>query len=219
LRRLAARCGTARIAEGPGGRDSLARMNSAAREPDPETRLGAFLARFDAAHQKLIRTLRTALRRRLPSANELAYDYPDSIVVSYSATQHAIDAVLALSVRAEGVRLYLMNSGKLADPNRLLQGSGNLARFVAIPSTGVWKSAAVQDLVAGALAAAKVAQPAVGKGILVIRSDEKVRAARRPTKKTCAQSSTARVERPLNGRRTPASATTGMRGVDSGAHR
>jgi hypothetical protein len=83
----------------------------------------------------------------------------------------------------------------------------------------VWKSAAVQDLVAGALAAAKVAQPAVGKGILVIRSDEKVRAARRPTKKTCAQSSTARVDRPLNGRRTPASATTGMRGVDSGAHR
>lgn len=53
-----------------------AALTTARREPqsDPESQLQRFIEKFEPEHQQLIRACRTALQRRLPSANELVYD-------------------------------------------------------------------------------------------------------------------------------------------------
>ena len=40
----------------------------------PETQLDSFIGKFDEQNQQLIRSVRSALRKRLPTAHELVYD-------------------------------------------------------------------------------------------------------------------------------------------------
>ena len=51
-------------------------------EPTPEAQLQSFNDRFDPKHQKLIRSVRAAVRKRFPTANELVYDYSSFFVLS-----------------------------------------------------------------------------------------------------------------------------------------
>src|SRR5690349_20702280 len=85
-----------------------------------ETELRSYLGRFDPRIQKLARSVRAALRRRFPTANELAYDYGTSVVVGYSPTDRGIDAIVALAARADAVRLYLSPGPQLPDPKGIL---------------------------------------------------------------------------------------------------
>jgi hypothetical protein len=62
------------------------------------------------------------MRKRFPTAHELAYDYSSHVVISYSATDRAIDSIVAIAGRADGVRLYLMHGPQLPDPKGLLLG-------------------------------------------------------------------------------------------------
>ena len=98
----------------------------------PEAQLRSFIDRFDPKDQKLIRSVRAAVRKRFPTANELAYDYTSPVVIGYSPTDRGIDAIVAISARADGVRLYFIQGPQLPDPKKLLLGSGKQARFVSV---------------------------------------------------------------------------------------
>ena len=74
-------------------------------KPTPGAELRSLIGKFDSKHQKLFRSVRTALRKRVPTANELAYGYPSSVVVGYSPTDKGIEAVLAIAARADGLAL------------------------------------------------------------------------------------------------------------------
>ena len=45
------------------------------RKRTPEAQLRAYIDRLDPKNQKLFRSVRAAVRKRFPTANELAYDY------------------------------------------------------------------------------------------------------------------------------------------------
>jgi hypothetical protein len=148
-----------------------------------EAQLRSWINRLDPKNQKLFRTIRAALRKRLPTANELAYDYSSHIVVSYSPTEHAIDAVAAIDARDDGVRLYLMQSRQLPDPKKLLTGSGAQARYVSLETASKLAHPDVEALIAAAITRAKVPLPSKGSGGLFLRgSSEKQRASRRAKK-------------------------------------
>jgi hypothetical protein len=93
-------------------------------ELTPEARLRSFIDRFDAKDQKLIRLVRAALRKRFPTANELAYDYNNSIVISYSPTDRGIDGIVAISARATGVALYFQSGTSVARSEQASAGIG-----------------------------------------------------------------------------------------------
>ena len=82
----------------------------------PEAQLRSFIDRLDPKDQKLFRSVRAAVRKRFPTANELAYDYSNSVVIGYSPTDRGIDGIVSIAGRADGVRLYLMNGPQLPDP-------------------------------------------------------------------------------------------------------
>jgi hypothetical protein len=49
-----------------------------------EAELRELIAKFAPAHQGLVGTMRRSLRKRLPTAHEVVYEYADCFVISYS---------------------------------------------------------------------------------------------------------------------------------------
>jgi hypothetical protein len=135
----------------------------------PEVMLRSFIYRLDPKDQKLIRSVRTAVRKRFPTANELAYDYSSHFVIAYSPTDRGIDAVVSIVARADGVQLHFTQGKHLPDPKRLLLGSGNQTRFVKVESAKQLDHPDVKALFAAAIDQASVPLPSRGKGVLIIR--------------------------------------------------
>lgn len=143
--------------------------------------LASFIEKFEPDHQTLIRAVRKSLRKRFPSAHELVYDNYNFFVIGYSPTQRASDSVISIAASANGVALCFIRGATLADPDKLLSGSGKQTRFLRLPTADVLKRPGVDALLAGAVSQAKTKMPASGRGILVIKS---VSAKQRPRRKT-----------------------------------
>jgi hypothetical protein len=149
----------------------------------PEAQLRSYINRSDPKDQKLFRSVRAAVRKRFPTANELAYDYNSFFVVAYSPTDRGIEGIVSFAARADGVRLYFMHGPQLPDPKRLLLGSGKQARFIRLERARQLAHPDVEALIVAAIARAKVPLPSKGKGRLIIRTAAaKQRSRRRPTK-------------------------------------
>ena len=148
-----------------------------------ERQLKSFIAKFEPGHQTLIRAVRKALRKRLPTAYELAYDNYNFFVIGYGSTERPSDAIVSMAAGANGVGMCFIHGARLPDPHRLLLGSGNQTRFIRLGSADVLARAEVEALIAAAVARAKTPLPAGGRGRLIIRSvSVKQRPRRRPAK-------------------------------------
>lgn len=137
---------------------------------DPQAVLRTLLSRCEPAVGRLFAAVRTAMRRRLPTANELVYDYGTFVVISYAPDEQPMHAVAAISTRDGAVSVYLMHGGDLPDPRKLLQGSGKLARYFRVAAAKELADPYVESLLAAAVARAKVPLPVSGKGRLVLRA-------------------------------------------------
>jgi hypothetical protein len=150
----------------------------------PEAELRSYVDRLDPKDQKLFRSVRAAIRKRFPTAHELGYDYGGShVVVAYSPTDRAIDAILALDGRDDGVRLYFMHGPQLADPKKLLRGSGKQARYVQVEAASQLAHSDVKAFIAAAVEKSTVPLPSKGKGGLIIKLTTAKKRAQRKSKK------------------------------------
>jgi len=147
-------------------------VKSAGRKPAPEAELRSFIesARFDPKDQKLMLSVRTAVRKLFPAANELAYNYNHAVVIAYSPSENGIEGIVSISLLAEGVRLYFTNGPKLPDPKRLLQGSAKMVRFIQLKSASDLAHPDVKALIDAAIDVASAPLPPRGKGSLIIKS-------------------------------------------------
>jgi hypothetical protein len=137
---------------------------------DPEAELRALLGRLEPEIQELARAVRAALRKRFPTANELAYDYGTFVVLAYTPTERGIDGIASIAARPDGVRLYLVGRPKLPDPRRLLQGTGKQARYVPLESARRLADPDVQALIDAAVDQAAIPLPPGGRGRLILQS-------------------------------------------------
>lgn len=149
----------------------------------PEAQLRAYIEMFDPKYQRFIRSVRSAVRKRLPTANELVYDYYTFFVIAYSPTDRPTDGIVSIAARPDGVRLYLMQGPQLPDPKKLLQGSGKQTRFIRLEAASQLAHPDVEALIAAAIEKAGAPLPSEGRGRLVIRTvSEKRRPRRSPAK-------------------------------------
>jgi hypothetical protein len=146
-------------------------VSSAGAKDTPEARLRSLIGKCDAKHQKLIRSVRSALRKRLPTANELVYDYPNSLVIGYSPTEHGIEAIVSTAARATGVDLYFNQGPRLPDPKKLLLGSGRQTRFIRVETARQLADPDVEALIVAAIDLNGIPLPSTGGGKLIIRTD------------------------------------------------
>ena len=162
-------------AEVPGSTQSAVARRSA------EAELRTLIARFAPAQLRLIGAMRKGLRKRLPTAHELVYEYRDWFVISYSPNEHGYEGVLAIRASADGVKLYFNRGKDLPDPEKLLQGSGTQTRSINLEGASTLARPAVARLIDEALARNRVPFAPTGRGSVVIRSTSaKQRGRRRP---------------------------------------
>lgn len=138
--------------------------------PNAEKQLQGFIAKFEPEHQALIRAMRKALRKRMPSANELVWDNYNFFVVGYSATEHPSDSIISIAAAANGVGLSFYRGATLPGPKKILLGSGAQNRFLRFESAKTLNLPDVRALIDAAIAQAKTPISARGKGKLIIRS-------------------------------------------------
>ena len=98
---------------------------SAVARRSAEAQLRGLNAKFAPAYLRLIGATRRWLRKRLPTAHEVVYEYRDFFVISYSPNERGYEGVLAIRASADGVRLYFNRGKGLPDHEKLLRGSGN----------------------------------------------------------------------------------------------
>jgi hypothetical protein len=146
----------------------------------PESQLRGFIDKFDPKNRRLIRAVRKALRARFATAYELAYDNYNFFVLGYSPTERPSDAVVSMAAGANGVGLCFIRGAKLADPKKILLGSGSQTRFVRLPSVEVLARPEVKALLAAAVAESRTPFARAGRPTLVIRS---ISAKQRPRRK------------------------------------
>ncbi len=135
----------------------------------PDAQLKSFIERFDPKVQTLSRTIRAALRKRLPTNNEFAYDYGTHIVIAYSPTDRSTDGIVSTSWRDDGVRLYFTQGVKLPDPKKLLEGSATRVRYVRVESAKQLAHPDIEAFIAETIKRSPVAVPSEGGGTLVIK--------------------------------------------------
>ena len=138
--------------------------------PTASSQIASFIAKFDPANAKLIRACRSAMRKRLPSANELVYDNYNFFVIGYSASERPSDCVVSLAAAANGVGLSFYHGATLPDPDGILLGSGAQNRFVRLPTAATLAEPAVEKLIRAALAQAKTPMPSTGRGRTIVKS-------------------------------------------------
>jgi hypothetical protein len=145
---------------------STSQLNTqtAAARRSAEAELHRLIGKFAPAHQGLIGTMRRKLRKRLPTAHELVYEYKDFIVVSYSPNEHGYEGVFAIRASATGVKLYFNRGKELPDPEKLLQGLGNQARWIHLEDASTVARPAVALLMDEAIAGNRGSFAPSGRG-------------------------------------------------------
>lgn len=145
----------------------------------PETQLRAFIAKFDPKDRRLIREVRSAVRKRFAGAHELVYDNYNFLVIGYSPTERPSDAIVSIAARANGVGLCFLHGAGLPDPDGLLLGSGSQTRFIRLESGRDLSNPAVERLIRAAIERSPEPLRRTGHRKLIIRSISKKQLPRR----------------------------------------
>ncbi len=146
-----------------------ASQEGATKSLSAEQQLQSLVAKFEPKQQALIRTVRKALRKRFPTADELVYDYPNALVIAYSPTERGSDAVVAISAGVDGLRLVFTQGASLPDPKNILLGSAKQTRFIWIESPRTLNLPEVTSLVETATDRVKQPLRPSGRGKPIIK--------------------------------------------------
>jgi hypothetical protein len=141
------------------------------RQPSPSAQFAALLSRFPAETVALVKRCLPKLRRAVPAPYEIVYDYANSVVVAFSMSERGYEAIVALAILPDAVRLYLDKS--LPDPKGLLEGSGTKVRSVTIKAASDLDHGDIQALIRAAIKHAGVTFPKAGSIRMVIKSSSK----------------------------------------------
>ena len=136
----------------------------------PGKQVASFIAKFDPAMAKRIRACRTALRKRLPTANEIVYDNYNFFVIGYGPTERPSHCVISLVSDKHDVSLAFLYGKGLPDPEKRLVGNGSQVRSVRLPSATTLGEPAIDALLQEAVRRAKAPFAPTGRGQTIVRS-------------------------------------------------
>jgi hypothetical protein len=156
---------------------------SAVARRSAEAELRTLIDKFAPAHLRLIAAMRRWLRKRLPTAVEVVYEYRSWFVISYSPNEHGYEGVLGIRGCADDVKLFFNHAKELADPAKLLQGSGSQVRSINVEGASTLARPEVARLIDEAIARNPVSFARAGRGSVVMSrsTSAKQRQRNRPT--------------------------------------
>jgi hypothetical protein len=113
-----------------------------------------FLDKYDPAIAAQLRACRRKMRALVPRGYELVYDNYNALVFGFSPTERTSDALCSIAGYPRWVTLFLLKGASVADPDGLLQGTGNQVRGLKLADPGDLDAPAVRALIGRALAPA-----------------------------------------------------------------
>jgi hypothetical protein len=96
----------------------------------PDTRLLGFLAVYDPHVRELALSLRRMVLEAAPDAIESIYDAYNAVAIGFSFTGRLKDSFCHIAAYARHVNLGFNRGASLADPQRVLEGTGKLIRHI-----------------------------------------------------------------------------------------
>jgi hypothetical protein len=125
----------------------------------PEQELDSFIAKFTPEIAERTHAILAAMRRRLPGAIELVYDNYNALAIGFAAGERLSDVVFSIAVYPRWVSLFFWKGVGLADPEKLLKGSGNQARHIVLTDASTLREPGIKALMAQALDLADKPRP------------------------------------------------------------
>ena len=121
-------------------------------DPDVESRIDTFLARYTPEIAAQLREARARLRAAFPRGVEMVYDNYNALVFGIGATDRASDAFISVAGYPRWVTLFFLDGVALADPAGILAGSGSRVRSVRLQAAQDMARPEVAALIAQAIA-------------------------------------------------------------------
>ena len=145
-----------------------------------EQQLASFIAKFTPEVASLTHSILAKMRERYPTALELVYDNYNALAIGFSATERPSQAIFSVAVFPKWVSLFFLNGKDLPDPDKLMQGHGNVARHIRLPSPATLNEMSVKKLMLEATARAAVPFAPHGAPRIIIKSISAKQRPRRP---------------------------------------
>jgi hypothetical protein len=171
---------------------------------DAERQLASFIAKYTPEIGALALEIRARMLAKYPTALELVYDNYNALAIGYAPSDKVSEVIFSIALYPRWVSLFFLQAKGLPDPDRILRGSGSVAKHVVLRTADDLEHPSVRALMAEAVQRAKAPFAAGGAHRLIIKSVSEKQRPRRPAEKPKIAVKTAR----------RAGATTGM-----GAHR
>jgi hypothetical protein len=135
-----------------------------------EAAIARFLARYSGPIARDAKACRARLRKRIPRGFEFVYDNYNALAIGYAPSERPSEAVLSIAIYPNWVTLFFLHGAKLADPKKLLVGSGARVRSIRLAQPGDLDSPALAALIGRALAPHSKAFAAAPKLSTTVRS-------------------------------------------------
>lgn len=142
------------------------------RKPIPE--LLKFLAPYDPNIQKLALEVRAYLLNIEPRSTETIYDAYNAVSIGYSFTGRLKECYCHVAVYSKHVNLGFNRGADLADPRKILQGTGSQVRHITIHEKSDLAGPYLKSLVLAAIVNARAL--AISGGIPAIDPQSIVKA-------------------------------------------
>jgi hypothetical protein len=120
-------------------------------EPTPAQQLATFLRKYDPAVATVARSALARLRKRLPGATELVYDNYNALAIGFGPSARASDVVISIALYPRWVTLFFLHGARLADPKKILKGSGTRVRHIVLHAAADIGSKDIEALISAAL--------------------------------------------------------------------
>ncbi len=148
----------------------------------PEDQLAAFIAKFTPEIAEQVHVVLPAMRARLTGALEMVYDNYNALAIGFGPTEKASEAIFSIAVFPRWLSLFFLQGAGLSDPEKLLKGSGNVARHIVLKDPNDLKKPAIRALMKQALKQAVKPLDPDQPHRIVIKSISAKQRPRRPAK-------------------------------------
>jgi hypothetical protein len=148
---------------------------------DVEVAIARFLAKYSADVARDAKAARAKLRKRIPYGFELVYDNYNALAIGFGPSERPSELVISIAVYPKWVTLFFLRGAKLADPRKLLTGSGARVRSIRLAKPADLDSPAIVGLIGRALvphAKAFAAAPKLSTSVRSISAKQRPRRAK-----------------------------------------
>jgi hypothetical protein len=139
--------------------------------PESEAKqLDGFIAKFSPEIAAMTNAVLKKMRKRYPTAQVLVYDNYNALAIGFAPGEKAGEAIFSIAVYPKWVSLFFLQAKGVPDPERLLKGSGNVAKHVVLKSPDDLEIPAIAAMMDAVLEVAKTPLAEKGEGRLMIKS-------------------------------------------------